>query len=83
MTEETLSLQNEYAEEHNLLRPRKFCRDGIQEGGQGIGHNRCMLQQRPAMDIENSVAKKLPGRDRECNLGQNFGDPQCSLEFRA
>ena len=35
----------------------------------------CMLQQRPEMKIENSVATKHPGRDRECNLGLNFGDP--------
>ena len=35
------------------------------------------------MKIENSVVTKLPGLDRECNLGHNFGDPQCSLEFRA
>ena len=42
-----------------------------------------MLQQRPAMKIENSVMTKLLGRDRECNLGQNFGDPQCSLKFKA
>ena len=43
----------------------------------------CMLQQRPTMKIENSVTTKLPGCDIECNMGQNFRDPQCSLEFRA
>ena len=42
-----------------------------------------ILQQRPTMKIENFVTTKLPGRDRECNLGQNFRDPQCNLEFRA
>ena len=43
----------------------------------------CMLQHGPTMKIENFVATKLPGCDKEYNLGQNFGDPQCNLEFRA
>ena len=48
-----------------------------------VATNDYMLQQRHAMKNENSVATKLSCRNRECNMGQNFGDPQCNLEFRA
>ena len=48
-----------------------------------VSINDCLLQQGPVMKIENSVATKLPGHDKECNLGQNFRDSQCSLEFWA
>ena len=71
--------------------PKKLCRDqgnsvateSKKEHREQVATDDCMLQQRPAMKILKSFETKLPGCDRECNLGQNFGDPQCSLEFRA
>ena len=67
-----------------LSRPKKLCGDLIQEESQGAGRDRLLHVVTEACNKDlNSVVTTLLGPDKECNLAKNFGDPQCSLEFKA